>query len=56
MSEPTFENSKAKFEEHLIFLTSQIIREWQEVNEVIIDKIDFTIVNGSLQKVKVKLK
>ena len=54
--EPTFANSKAKFEEHLRFLTSQIVREWQEVNEVTIDKIDFTIVNGKLNEVKVKLK
>ena len=56
MSDPNFINSKKKIEEHLRFITAQIIREWQEINEVVIEKIDFTIVNGSLDKVKIKLK
>lgn len=56
MPDPTFENSKLKFEEHLRLLTAQIIREWQEQNKVIIEKIDFKIVGGSLEWVKVKLK
>jgi hypothetical protein len=56
MSEPTFNNSKLKFEEHLRFLMSQVVREWQEVNEVKIEKIDIRLVNGSLEKVKIKLK
>ena len=56
MSDPTFTNSKLKFEEHLRFLMCQIVREWQEINEVTIERIDVTIINGSLEKVKVKLK
>lgn len=56
MSEPTFANSKAKFEEYLRFLNAQIVREWQEVNEVTIEQINCTVVNGSLERVKVKLK
>jgi hypothetical protein len=43
MSEPTFENSKAKFEKHLRVLINQPFKEFQEDFEVKIKAINIEL-------------
>lgn len=54
-SDPNFTNSKLKLEEHLRFLISQPIREFQEYNKVKIEKVDICLLEGSVEKVKIKI-
>lgn len=56
MSNPSFDNSKSKLQEHIRFIIAQLIREWQEENKVVIENIDVKLVNGSVEGVKIKIR
>ncbi len=56
MSNPSFDNDKAKLNEHLRFLIAQPIRDFQERNKVKIEKVDICLLEGSVEKVKIKIK
>ena len=56
MSDPSFNNDKLKLQEHVRFLIAQPIRDFQEQNKVKIEKIDICLLDGSVEKVKIKIK
>lgn len=53
--EPTFENQHKKLHEHLRFLISQPIRDFQERNKVKIERVEVTLVEGSVVRVRTAL-
>lgn len=56
MSDSSLSNDKLKLQEHLRFLISQSIYDFQERNKVKIEKVDICLLDGSVEKVKIKIK
>ena len=56
MSDLSFNNDKLKLQEHLRFLIEQPIRDFQQRNKVKIEKVDICLLEGSVEKVKIKIK
>ncbi len=56
MSNSSFNNDKLKLQESLRFLIAQPVMDFQERNKVKIEKVDICLLEGSVEKVKIKIK
>lgn len=53
MSDPSFNNDKLKLQEHIRFLISQPILDFQERNKVKIENVTVNLNDGAVKSVKV---